>query len=55
MSLIKLLRLKTWETRLSKMPRSEMPRLETGTRITVAYGPSLAKTMFHSKKYYFAK
>ena len=33
MSLIQLLRFQTWETRLSKMPG-----LETGTRITVAYG-----------------
>ena len=33
MSLIQLLSLKTWETGLSKIPR-----LQTETRITVAYG-----------------
>ena len=31
-----LLRFKTWETRLFKMPRLKTPRLVTGTRIAVA-------------------
>ena len=31
-----LLKFKTWETRLFKMPHLETPRLVTGTRITVA-------------------
>ena len=41
MSLIQLLKFKTWETRLSKMPSLEM-----GTRITVAYWYAL----FHTTK-----
>ena len=36
MRLIQLLKFKKWETRLFKMPCLETPRLETGTRITVA-------------------
>ena len=36
MSLIQLLKLKTWETRLLKMPHFEMPHFQTGTRVTVA-------------------
>ncbi len=39
MSLIQLLKFKTWETRLSKMPVLEMPRFQMGTRVTVASGP----------------
>ena len=42
MSLIQLLRLKTWEMRLSKMPHLDTPRLETGMRITVACEHSMS-------------
>ena len=46
MSLIQLLRFKTWETRLFKMARLEMPHKETGTRITVV--PELS--LFHANE-----
>ena len=45
MSLIQLLRLKTWETRLSKIPRLETPHLEMGSRITDAYAHCTNKKM----------
>ena len=38
MSLIQLLKFKTWETRLFKMPRFEMPHFQMGTRVTAAIG-----------------
>ena len=41
MSLIQLLKFRTWETRLFKMPRFDMPRFQMGTRVTVASGPSI--------------
>ena len=34
-----LLRFKTWETRLFKMPRFGTPHFQTGMRVTVASGP----------------
>ena len=37
MSLIQLLKFKTWETRLFKMPRLEMPRFQTRHWVTVAF------------------
>ena len=36
MSLIQLLKFKKWKTRLFKMPHFEIPRFQTGTRVTVA-------------------
>ena len=36
MSLIQLLKFKTWETRLFKMPCLEMPRFQTRRWVTVA-------------------
>ena len=36
MSLIQLLKFKTWEMRLFKMPCFETPRFQTRTRVTVA-------------------
>ena len=44
MSLIQLLRLRTWETRLSKMPHLETPCLEMGTRIKVAFLGNITQT-----------
>ena len=44
MSLIQLLKFKTWETRLFKMPRFETPCFKTGIRVTVASGHSALKT-----------
>ena len=38
MSLIQLLKFKKWKTRLFKMLHLEMPRFQTGTRVTVASG-----------------
>ncbi len=38
MSLIQLLKFKTWETRLFKMPRLETPRLQTRHWVTVDSG-----------------
>ena len=38
MTLIQLLKFKTWETRLFKMPCFETPHFQTGTRETVASG-----------------
>ena len=39
MSLIQLLKFKTWETRLFKMPRLEMPCFQTRRWVTVASWP----------------
>ena len=36
MSLIQLLKFKTWETRLFKMPCLEMSRFQMGTRVKIA-------------------
>ena len=36
MSLIQLLKFRTWETKLFKMPRFEMPHFQMGTTVTVA-------------------
>ena len=36
MSLIQVLKFRTWETRLFKMPRFEKPCFQTGTRVTTA-------------------
>ena len=38
MSLIQLLKFKTWETRFFKMPRFEMPLFQTETRATITSG-----------------
>ena len=38
MSLIQLFKFRRWETRLFKMPRLAMPRFQTVTRVTVAFG-----------------
>ncbi len=38
MSLIQLLKFRTWKTRLFKMPHFEGPRFQTKMKITVASG-----------------
>ena len=40
MSLIQLLKFRTWETRIFKMPYFKMPLFQTRTRVTVASGLS---------------
>ena len=40
MSLIQLLKFRTWKMRLFKMPHFETPRFQMGTRVTVASGLS---------------
>ena len=42
MSLIQLLKFRTWEMRLFKMPRFETPRFQMGTKVTVASQHGLA-------------
>ena len=46
-----LLRFKTWETRLFKMPRLKTPRLVTGTRIAVASQLSVVEGNFDILQY----
>ena len=41
MSLIKLLKFKTWETMLFKMPRLETPHFQTRCWVTVSSGQGL--------------
>ena len=41
MSLIQLLRFKTWEMRLLKMPHLVTPHFQKGMRVTVAYAQNL--------------
>ena len=40
MSLIQLLKFRTWETRLSKIPHFEMPHFQMRTWVSVASGPT---------------
>ena len=44
------MKFRIWETRLFKMPRLVMPRLEMGTRITIASEPYVPKAKFPSSQ-----
>ena len=37
------MKFRTWETRVFKMPCFETPRIQTGTRVTIASGLKFAK------------
>ena len=49
MSLIQLLKFRTWGTSLLKMPHFETPRFTTGTRVSVVSGQRNIYVKFPAK------